>query len=271
MLPNRHAAVIVGLALLVTPASAVLAQEPPRTKEQIREFLLTAEVVGSERVGRGVTQPWRLTLSDGTVTHDAAFQSVDEKARVQRLGRSREINFVDAYRYNIAAYRLAELIGLGDMMPVTVERAWNGTPGALSWWLDDVMFDEQTRLQERRWPSDMENWSAQMYRMLVFVELVHDTDRNQGNVLYTTDWKLHMIDFTRAFRTSTELQGPQNLSKCDRALFERLSALTEDEVTEATRPYLNFSEIGAVLERRDKLVRHFGELIEEKGQAQVLY
>ena len=157
------------------------------------------------------------------------------------------------------------------MMPVTVERRWNGRPGALSWWLDDVMFDEETRLNEGRWPSDMTNWSAQMYRMLVFAELVHDTDRNQGNILYTTDWKLHMIDFTRAFRTWGDLQGPQNLSKCDRALFERLSTLTEDEVKEATRPYLSDFEVDAVLERRNKLVQHFSRLIEEKGEGRVLY
>ena len=37
-----------------------------------------------------------------------------------------EINFVDSYKYNIAAYGIAELLGLDDMMPVYVERKWNG-------------------------------------------------------------------------------------------------------------------------------------------------
>ena len=49
--------------------------EPTLTKEQIEQFLLTAKVVKSERSKKGITNPWRLTLTDGTVTHDASFQS----------------------------------------------------------------------------------------------------------------------------------------------------------------------------------------------------
>ena len=57
------------------------------------------------------------------------------------------------------------------MMPVTVERKWKGKMGSLSWWVDDVMFDEQTRQETRQWPADMPRWSAQMARMLLFAEL----------------------------------------------------------------------------------------------------
>ena len=46
-----------------------------------------------------------------------------------------EINLVDSYKYDIAAYRLAELLGLEDILPVTVERNGEGNWGALSWWL----------------------------------------------------------------------------------------------------------------------------------------
>ena len=73
----------------------------------MQEFMLTAEVVAAEPIGKGVTQPWRLTLSDGAVTHDVAFQSVDERSPQQRLGTRRELGFVDVYRYNSAAYRVA--------------------------------------------------------------------------------------------------------------------------------------------------------------------
>ena len=43
------------------------------------EFLTNAKVVRSRSIGKGVTAPQRLTLTDGTVTHDAAFQSVNER------------------------------------------------------------------------------------------------------------------------------------------------------------------------------------------------
>ena len=132
--------------------------------------------------------------SDGERTHDALFRTIDEQAQVQRLGRCRELNFVDAYRYKIAAYRLADLIGLGHMIghmtPVTVERVWDGQKGSLSWWIEDVMFDEATRRKESQWPEDMARWTAQKSTMMVFAELVYDTDRNQTNQFYTTDWDL---------------------------------------------------------------------------------
>jgi len=36
---------------------------------------------------------------------------------------------VDSYKYNIAAYALAELLGMEDMLPVYVERKWEGKYG----------------------------------------------------------------------------------------------------------------------------------------------
>jgi hypothetical protein len=88
-------------------------QETGFTRAGMREFLLSADVIASRETGTGTTRPRRLTLSDGVRTHDALFQTIDERALTQRLGRTRELNFVDAYRYNIAAYELADLIGLG--------------------------------------------------------------------------------------------------------------------------------------------------------------
>ena len=259
---------IAGLVL----ATATGAPAQPRDKALIQEFMLTAEIVDAVAIDRGVTKPWRLTLRHGEITHDVAFSSVNEQRLRQRLGRRQELNFVDAYRYNIAAYRVAELLGIDHMMPVTVERDWHGTPGAMTWWIDDVMMNEETRLAPpRQWPEDMQTFNQQYYRMLVFAELVYDTDRNQGNVLYGSDWKLWMIDFTRAFRLWDELQAPQNVTKCDRDLLERMRGLTRARLEEQTRPYLTSGEVRALLGRRDKLVEHFESLIEQKGERLVLY
>src|SRR5688500_17082032 len=49
---------------------------------------------------RGVTRPMRVTLSDGTLTHDAAFSSVDERRSIERFPSGRvEFDFVDSYTY----------------------------------------------------------------------------------------------------------------------------------------------------------------------------
>jgi len=264
--PRLVWAVSLVLCLAVTGAGA-----QPLDKTAIAEFMRTADIIAAEEIGTGVTNPWRLTLSDGAFEHDVAFQSVDKQRDRQRLGRRQELNFVDAFRYNIAAYRVAELLGLDHMMPITVERSWDGRRGAMSWWIDDVMFDEQTRLAGRHWPDDMQRYNQQHYRMLVFAELVYDTDRNQTNVLYGSDWKLWMIDFSRAFRVWGELQAPQNLPRCGRQLLEGLRDLTKERLETHTRPYLNGGEIDAVLDRRDKLVDHFENLIAQKGESLVLY
>ena len=265
----RHVPVVLITGIALATATGATAQ--PLDKAAIREFMLTADIVAAEPIGRGVTNPWRLTLSDGETTHDVGFQSVNEKRDRQRLGRKEELNFVDAYRYNIAAYHVAELLGLDDMMPVTVERDWDGTPGAMTWWVDDVMMNEETRLTERHWPEDMQTFNQQYYRMLVFAELVYDTDRNQGNILYGSDWKLWMIDFSRAFRIWGELQAPRNVTQCDRDLLERMRGLTRARLEEHTGLHLSPGEIGAVLKRRDQLVEHFEALIEQKGERLVLY
>ena len=154
-----------------------------------------------------MTNPWRLTLSDGTTTHDAAFQSIDEQKRVAWVAGRYELLFRDSYHFNIAAYRLAKLLGLDDMVPVSVERSWKGQPGALVWWIDSA-WDETDRKTQRLVPPDVAAWSKQLYRTVVFTQLIYDTDRNEGNLLYTEDWHVWMIDFTRAFRRWDELPHP---------------------------------------------------------------
>jgi hypothetical protein len=126
--------ILATVVCLTFPLSVIASDEPTLTKEQINQFLLTAKVVNSRQSNKGITNTLRLTLTDGTVTHDASFQAVDEhKARMETL-RGTELAFVDSYKYNIAAYRLAELLGIDDMLPVYVERGWGGKPGSLSWW-----------------------------------------------------------------------------------------------------------------------------------------
>src|SRR4029077_10707782 len=83
----------------------------PLTKDEIKQFLQTAEVIKSKPSPRGVTHPLRLTLSNGAITHDASFQAVDEHKPKMDLGNGRvETDFVDSYKYNIAAYQIAELV-----------------------------------------------------------------------------------------------------------------------------------------------------------------
>jgi len=239
--------------------------------EEIKQFLLNAKVVNSKHTGKGITDPWRLTLSDGTITHDGGFQSIDEhKQRMQYANGTVELNFVDSYKYNIAAYVLAELIGMDNMIPVYVERKWQGRAGSLSWWLP-VKMDEADRLKQKISAPDTDAWNKQMYKIRVFDELVYDNDPNLTNVLITEDWKIWRVDFSRAFRLFKEVKDQKNLVRCERKLFEKLKALDGNEVKQKTKNYLTDPEVQAVMARRDKIVTYFQKLIAEKGENEVLY
>lgn len=277
--PRRVLLCLLLAACLATVAGAQTATSPAQpapalSRDQMRQFLLTAKVIKSRDIGKGVTRPVRLTLSDGTLTHDAAFQSVDEIGRFENLrgtgGVGAELSLIDAYRYNLAAEALAVAVGLGDMVPVHVERRWNGRVGALSWWADTLM-DEAERLKKNIQPPNPDDWNRQMYRMRVFSSLVRDTDRNLGNVLITPRWQIVMIDFTRAFRIQPLLGDTSSLPRCDRALFAHLQELTADRVKQIVKDWLTPAEIDSVLKRRDLLVTHFQQLAAKRGEAAVFY
>jgi hypothetical protein len=262
----------LGLLLVCVMYTGVAwaADEPTMTKEQMTQFLLNAKVIKSEHTKKGITEPWRLTLSDGTITHDASFQTIDEHKPSMQLASGTELNFVDSYKYNIAAYQLADLLGLGDLVPVYVERKWHGDAGSLSWWLP-VKMDEVERHKQGLTPPDPDAWNHQMYRVRVLDQLVYDNDPNLTNVLIGENWKIWRIDFTRAFRLSKDLRDPKDVEHCDRQLFEKLKALDGNELQEKTKHYLSKDEVKAVMARRDKIVALLQKLISEKGENEVLY
>jgi hypothetical protein len=267
------ASLVLALTLTAQAAAAAAptAAAPALTREQMEHFLATAKVVGHHGINKGVTNPIRLTLSDGTQTHDAAFTYVNEHRAVMELDNGRtELNFVDSYKYSLAAYGVAKLLALDGMIPVTVPYEYESTAGALSWWVD-VKMDEGERIKKKIEAPDQNAWGEQVYRMRVFSALVADTDRNAGNILISPEWKLWMIDFTRAFRTWKNLEKPESLMRCDKRLLGRLRILTADGIDKETHHLLTTAEINAVLSRRDQIVKRFDDLIAERGVGKVLY
>jgi hypothetical protein len=272
---RSHPITAVALAIAAGGLLVAAAQNAELTPEQQREFLREAEIVNSRPIGKGITGSLRLTLSDGKVTHDAAFQSIDDRAsdedRRQMRRRAGELNFVDSYKYNIAAYEIARLLDLDSMMPTTVARRHRGRNGSLTWWVDNVLMDEAEREKTAAQPPSPLNFQRQRMRMVVFAELVGDVDRNKGNVLYTKDWRVVMIDFTRAFRLHRDLRQPATLMTIERGLWERLQKLTRADVRRVADSFLTLEESAAVMARQEELVEHYRELINKRGQAAVLY
>ena len=264
---------LAGMHVLILPVRLPGQEQSPLwSKEEVRQFLLTAKVLKSEKIGKGLTHPWRLTLSAGGRTHDASFQDIDVRTQEAGFaGGGRELNFADTFHYNIAAYELASLLELDDMVPITVEREWEGKKGSLSWWVDDVKMDEDERLKKGIPPPDTRAWNRQMHSVRIFSQLIYDTDRNLQNILITGDWKIWIIDFSRAFRTLRQLPEEKDLLKCEKGLYSKLRGLSKEAVLQVVGAHLTKWEIEALLARRDLITAHFQKLISDKGESAVLY
>ena len=242
------------------------------TPEQMEAFLLKAPIIREKGTKKGVTNTIQATLSDGVITHDAQIQTVNEEKHLFQAGRATEINFRDSYRYNIAGYRLAQLVGLKNV-PMSVKRMVKGKDAAVTWWIDDVQFDEQGRLKLKSGASgpDPQRTSKQTQVMRVWDELIQNRDRNQGNIVWTTDWTMWLIDHTRAFRMNDKLLKPEQLTRVERSFYEGMKALTVESVTKAMDGILTREEIAPILKRRDAIVAHFEKRIAERGEAAVLF
>jgi hypothetical protein len=269
----RRSLLVLSLVPLLA-AAAVRAQPMPASPADIDralEFLRTANVVASKEIGKGVTRSRKITLTDGTLTHAAQFQPVHEERYPTELDkRGADLRFKDYWGFNVAAFELARLLGWDTLVPPTVERRIDGQKGAVCWWVEEVQFDEEARAEAKVQAPDAVAWTREVQRLRVFSELTADTDRNQGNILITHDWRIVLIDFTRAFRMNTQLREPARVRQIEAQALERLRALTADEVAARVSPWLTGAEIRAVMARRDSLVKHFDKLIAERGETAVL-
>lgn len=239
---------------------------PALSDAEKEAFLLKAKIVRTRGVSTGITGTRRMTLSDGKLTHDASFQTINEMKPSFQTARGTELNFKDSYKYNIAAYRLDRLMNL-NMIPVSVERRVAGHSGSMTWWVDNVQMMELNRFEKNITPPDQDAWNDQMYQARIFNELVYNTDANLGNILITHDWRIWLIDFSRGFRTHKKLRAPENLQNCviDPRFLSGMKGLTEDGLKKAMKDLLTGSEISGLLARRDVIVEHFNGLIASQG------
>src|SRR5262245_4380943 len=268
-------ALLIAVILLVAPwpSSAqnapALAGAVPGPAE-MEKFLVSGKIVKKKESSKGVTSAFRVTLSEGEFTHDAQVQNVDiEKAFFQVDPKHTEVNFKDSYRYNVAAYRLATMLGL-DNVPMSVERVVEGKPSAVTWWLDGVM-DDGDRLKKKIANANPARAADYYSVMYVFDELIQNRDRNRGNILWTPESRMWLIDHTRAFRLGTDLRDPDNLKRVERNLFVKLRALDRPAFTQAVGRSLTKDEIEALFVRRDKIVQLFDQKIASSSEAAVLY
>jgi hypothetical protein len=265
------AVILVVACSTVQRASQIgVSPKPALDAKAMETFLLRARIIKDRQAPVGVTGSRLVTLTDGRLTHDAHVQTVDISQMVFRAGKDSELNFRDSYRYNIAGYRVAQLIGLRTV-PMSVKRIVDGKEASVTWWVDDIAMDERARQKAKTAGPDPGRTNRQIQTMRVFDELIQNKDRNQGNILWDSRWTLWLIDHTRAFRLDKKLLRPERLVQCDRRLLEGLKTITAQSLKDAVGDSLTRYEQEALLARRDRIVTLYAERIAKQGEAAVLF
>jgi hypothetical protein len=252
--------------------SEVLALPPPLSDAEIERFLLKGKIVQRDKIPTGISHPLKVVLELDGQRRRAVFKTIDVRLRgvVRFKGVPPERDFTDSYKYDRAAYLLDRHLGM-NMVPVVVLRTLSTRRGAVVDWVEEAI-DGETRRDEKLDSSDSLTLKRQMEVMELFDALIYNTDRNLGNQLITTaDWRLHLIDHSRAFRTHRELpkRFERRVTRVPRALYERLGALEEKPLVELTRGVLSKGQVRALLVRRDRILEKIDGDRERLGDAAV--
>jgi len=245
-----------------------------RSIEEIEEFLRTAEIVSRKRVGEGINNPLKVLLEKDGIQMYAVFRDVRVQTPKMKMNDGTIKHFFrDDARFECAAYELSKLLGL-DTVPPAVERKIRGKKGTLQAWVENVTTQKALRKTTDVPPSGGINrwrWIMQRQNIYIFDNLIYNEDRNLGNILIEPDWKLWMIDHTRAFRRWKELLNPDQIHFAERSLWGKLQTLDVTLVRERLDKFLNPAEMNGLIERTGLLVDHIQKLIDERGPGAVLF
>ena len=263
------------LCFIIFFTTATVAQLTPTElsqREDIEKWLTAGEIVESQEIGEGVTNPYRLFLKAGEV----------ELSGIWKNPKGMRDGFLEGWQYEIAAYQMDKLLGL-DMVPPTVERTFKRKKGSLQLWISGMISDEERQEKGVQIPaSQIYQWENRIYLMRAFDCIIANDDRTQQNIRYTKDWRTIMIDHSQAFRSTREhtknivygkngLKEALPLGRLPRKFVENVKALNFDLIKDAVGIYLTKREINAILSRKDIFLIEIDEMIKEKGEDSVLY
>lgn len=234
---------------------------PFTTDEEIVEFLGTAEVVESQDIPVGITKPLKLVLEKDGVRARAAFRYEETERKDVSIEGRHYRRFRDSCRFECAAYRLARMLGL-DRVPPTTDRKFKGRSGSVQIWVEGSL-DEDAK--DFRPPNPLA-WVQQTWDQDFFDNLILNVDRNSGNIVVDQDYKLWLIDHTRAFQPVPELLDAERVTRINRTMWTRLKEMDAESLKEAVGSWLDGEELMCLARRRELLIEHVETLVAERGE-----
>lgn len=263
----RRAPALIGALTLVISATTLSAQvavpaaEPGKCsltwlgfEDKLEKDLSEGKVTKMEVIPIGVTKPERATLDNG------------ERFAWKPLTPGFNKGYMESYKSEIAAYKLDRMLDM-HMVPPIAERSIQGKNGAAVFWIENVRGWSVEHPPQGPEPS----WSKQLTRMKMFDLLIANIDRNQGNLIYDADWHLFLIDHSRAFIDKKDLKGLAPLGRVDKALWDRMQALTMEDLDKGLGDLVGQKEKKAMLVRRELMAKAIAELIKKRGENSVYY
>ncbi len=261
--PGRQRGLLAGVTACVALGVWLDAAQAPATasvrtwvgrEAAMEAHLETAQVTRLEDIGTGVTKPRRAYLSP-----EEPFGSLTWKV----IPPGRYHGFWDSYKSEIAAYLLDRRLEL-HMVPPAIERTIDGETGAAVMWVRGTTSVKQAG---GKVPSG-EIWGAAIRRMQMFDNFIGNGYRNAGNILLGEPGEIVLIDHSRAFVTDRKL--PFTFERVDAGLWDRLTALTRDDLVQAIGPWVERQAIDAMLDRRKRMQADVDKLVKKHGRALVI-
>jgi hypothetical protein len=253
---------VAGVICLALASAGAGGLESFKTSEAAEKFLREASVVSVERDAQsGRTLPWIVSLEKNGVKARAVFRYVH---------RPRPHPLAHSYRYELAAYELGKLLEL-EIVPPTVARTIEGTPGALQLYVEGCV-SERDFARAAAAPPDPQALRNSLDTVRLFEGLAGDACGNKDDTFIHKDtWKACRVDLAEAFPPEPALSEDCLIERCPKSLYERMLRMDPVSTKRKLRAWLSDSEIDGLCGRKRQIVAGLMELIKTKGEAAVLY
>lgn len=232
---------------------------PLNSEEEVLDFLRTAKIVSKEKLGEGTNKEKRkIVLEKDGMRCNAVLRTG------YKVIYSGDSGFVDSYLSEVAAYELSRLLGF-DNVPAVVRRKG----GSIQIWIENARTVRSILEQDELPYSD--DWVEQQRQvMMVFDNLIANTDRNPGNILIDENDKVWFIDHTRSFAGQEELRDPEAITGFDRDIWKKLQSLPDKAIEGVVGPYVR-GYLPELLERRRLLIEEINRRIATEGADNFLF